>query len=142
MTNTTINFSKMHGLGNDFMVIDNTKNTINIKEQTIQNLAHRNFGIGFDQLLMVEKSALKDVDFKYRIFNADGSEVEQCGNGARCFARFVFAKNLTQKQEITVETKSGVITLKIDGENVIVDMGSANFSPKTIIKNHIIQDGS
>jgi diaminopimelate epimerase len=128
-----MNFTKMHGLGNDFIVIDNTNNTVNLDAKTIKKLANRHFGIGFDQLLMVEKSSV--AEFKYRIFNADGSEVEQCGNGARCFAKFVLDKKLTSNNPIVVETKGGIISLLKNGENIEVDMGIASFNPQTIIKN-------
>jgi diaminopimelate epimerase len=128
-----MNFTKMHGLGNDFIVIDNINNAVNLDAKTIKKLADRHFGIGFDQLLMVEKSSV--AEFKYRIFNADGSEVEQCGNGARCFAKFVLDKKLTSNNPIVVETKGGIISLLKNGENIEVDMGIASFNPKTIIKN-------
>lgn len=126
----------MHGLGNDFIVIDNTNNNIDLSPQTIQNLADRNFGIGFDQLLMVEKPTNPDIaEFKYRIFNANGGEVEQCGNGARCFAKFVTENNLTTNNPIIVETKNGIISLLITNDLVEVDMGSADFNPQSIVKN-------
>jgi diaminopimelate epimerase len=125
-------FSKMQGLGNHFVVIDNTKKTLSLSKAKIKQLGNINFGIGFDQLLIV--SASTKVDFKYQIFNADGSEVEQCGNGARCFAIFVYEKGLTDKKEIKVETKMGVITLKINDDvntdkRVTVDMGEPDFEP-------------
>jgi diaminopimelate epimerase len=119
-----LKFSKMHGLGNDFMVIDAISQNIDPSALDIKALADRRFGIGFDQLLFVEKSEQSDVDFRYRIFNADGNEVEQCGNGARCFARFVHDNKLTDKNPIQVETKGGLISLELVGnEEVIVDMG-------------------
>jgi len=128
-----IQFSKMHGLGNDFVVIDAIAQPINLSSEQIQFLADRHFGIGCDQLLLVENTALANVDFRYRIFNSDGGEVEQCGNGARCFARFVRVKGLTDKKVIRVETQSGIIELHIDDkENVTVDMGVANFSPTSL----------
>ncbi|MEC8351147.1 MAG: diaminopimelate epimerase, partial [Pseudomonadota bacterium] len=101
-----VNFSKMHGLGNDFVVIDNITQNVFLSRDQIKKLADRHFGIGFDQLLMVEAPYSPDLDFHYRIFNADGNEVEQCGNGARCFARFVRMKGLTNKHKISVSTKS------------------------------------
>jgi diaminopimelate epimerase len=125
-----IKFSKMQGLGNDFMVIDNTRGDISLSKEKIQQLAHRHFGVGFDQLLLVESS--KTVDFRYRIFNADGSEVEQCGNGARCFARFVFDKGLSDKNPLLVETRSGIISLLLKEKKVCVDMGQADFKPSSI----------
>lgn len=94
----TLRFTKMHGLGNDFMVVDAISQPFRLRPEMIRELANRNFGIGFDQLLVVEPPGLPDVDFRYRIFNADGSEVEQCGNGARCFARFVRDQRLTNKK--------------------------------------------
>ena len=128
-----LHFTKMHGIGNDFIVLDHTKSPFQLTQEMIQSLSHRQLGIGFDQLLVVEGSTLKDVDFKYRIFNQDGSEVEQCGNGARCFYQFVKDKHLTDKQSIRVETKSGVIELTEDAEHLIeVNMGEPIFNPKLI----------
>lgn len=132
MTNL-LNFSKMQGLGNDFMVIDATQETITLSTEEIRFWANRYFGVGFDQLLMVENSAQVDVDFRYRIFNADGSEVQQCGNGARCFAKFVYDKGLTDKTEIRVETASGIIVLYITEQGwVRVNMGAPNFLPDAL----------
>ena len=126
-----IKFTKMHGLGNDFMVIDAINQTVNLNPQLIQQWSDRNFGLGFDQLLLIEVS--ERVDFKYRIFNADGSEVEQCGNGARCFAKFVYDKGLTDLIEIEVETLSGVIRLLLAGDNQVqVNMGLPNFTPSSL----------
>ncbi|MBE8189289.1 MAG: diaminopimelate epimerase [Candidatus Thioglobus sp.] len=126
-----INFTKMHGLGNDFMVIDNTGGDISLSAEQIIGLADRHFGVGFDQLLLVEKS--QKVDFAYRIFNADGAEVEQCGNGARCFALFVRERGLSENNPIKIETKSGVISLLINSDNTVTaDMGAANFEPEAI----------
>jgi diaminopimelate epimerase len=128
-----LHFTKMHGIGNDFIVLDHTKSPFHLSKDTIQSLSHRQLGIGFDQLLVVEHTALENVDFKYRIFNQDGGEVEQCGNGARCFYRFVKDKHLTDKQSIRVETKSGVIELTEDAEHLIeVNMGEPIFNPKLI----------
>ena len=128
-----IKFSKMHGLGNDFVVIDAVTQTINLSVEQIRFLADRHFGVGCDQLLLVENTDMDNVDFRYRIFNADGGEVEQCGNGARCFARFVRAKGLSKKDKISVETQSGIIELMIDyNENISVDMGQANFEPAAL----------
>ena len=123
----TIRFSKMQGAGNDFMVIDGITQSIHLSAEQIKMLAHRQFGIGFDQLLLVETSAV--ADFKYRIFNADGSEVAQCGNGARCFVRFVVDQQLTQKHEISVETASGIITPKLEDNGLVtVNMGAPRFA--------------
>ena len=128
-----LHFTKMHGIGNDFIVLDHTKSPFQLTKEIIQSLSHRQLGIGCDQLLVVENSTLKDVDFKYRIFNQDGNEVEQCGNGARCFYRFVKDKHLTDKASIRVETKSGVIELTEDDEHMIeVNMGEPIFNPKLI----------
>ena len=128
-----LHFTKMHGIGNDFIVLDHTKSPFQLTKEIIQSLSHRQLGIGFDQLLVVENSTLKDVDFKYRIFNQDGNEVEQCGNGARCFYRFVKDKHLTDKASIRVETKSSVIELTEDDEHMIeVNMGEPIFNPKLI----------
>jgi len=128
-----IRFSKMHGLGNDFVVIDGVRQAVVLSPEQIRFLADRHFGVGCDQLLLVEKAGRPDIDFRYRIFNADGGEVEQCGNGARCFVRFVHEQGLTEKTEIRVETMSGVISprLETDG-NVTVDMGVPVFDPARI----------
>ena len=128
-----IEFTKMHGLGNDFMVIDLVTQRLELTKELISLLADRHLGIGFDQLLVVEPPMRPDVDFRYRIFNSDGSEVEQCGNGARCFARFVQARKLSFKQRIRVETKSGILTLSTDNYGwVEVDMGKPSFEPAEI----------
>jgi len=127
----TIKFTKMQGAGNDFMVIDGINQTIQLSPDQIKMLSHRQFGIGFDQLLLVESS--KVADFKYRIFNADGSEVAQCGNGARCFVRFVSDQHLTEKREISVETASGIITPKLEANGLVtVNMGAPRLIPKEI----------
>ncbi|MGB4468483.1 MAG: diaminopimelate epimerase [Azovibrio sp.] len=128
-----LRFTKMQGLGNDFVVLDGVRQQLSLSPEQLRFLADRHFGIGFDQLLLVEPASQPGVDFRYRIFNADGSEVEQCGNGARCFARFVFDQGLTTKEEIRVETQKGVITprLEADGQ-VTVDMGVPRFSPDEI----------
>ncbi|PPC79556.1 MAG: diaminopimelate epimerase [Methylotenera sp.] len=126
-----IKFTKMQGAGNDFMVIDGITQPISLNPETIQKLANRQFGIGFDQLLLVESSNV--ADFKYRIFNADGSEVSQCGNGARCFVRFVVDKGLTNQREISVETASGIITPKLEEHGLVtVNMGPPRFKPEAI----------
>lgn len=128
-----LNFTKMQGAGNDFVVIDAFSSPISLTSSQIKHIANRFFGVGCDQLLLVEKTETSNVDFRYRIFNADGGEVEQCGNGARCFVRFVVDKNLTQKREITVETASGVISLKLQNDNqVTVNMGAPRFEPAQI----------
>jgi len=120
-----LRFTKMHGLGNDFMVLDLISQHAHIQPKHVRLWGDRKTGIGFDQLLIVETPSTPDVDFRYRIFNADGSEVEQCGNGARCFARFVFDKRLTVKKQIRVETKSGIIELLLKGDGQVrVDMGA------------------
>jgi diaminopimelate epimerase len=125
-----IEFTKMHGLGNDFVVIDAINQEIDLSEEQVQFIADRHFGIGCDQLLLVEAAESDDVDFVYRIFNADGGEVEQCGNGARCFAVFVREKGLTDQDSIRVETASGVIELHIQSDGQItVDMGVPELSP-------------
>lgn len=128
-----LNFTKMHGLGNDFMVVDLISQRAYLRDEQIRQLADRHFGIGFDQLLLVEPPRKPDMDFRYRIFNADGGEVENCGNGARCFARFVIDQRLTHKQEFQVETLGGPLTLKVDADGrVRVDMGAPRFSPAEI----------
>lgn len=128
-----LNFTKMHGLGNDFMVVDLISQRAYLRDEQIRQLADRHFGIGFDQLLLVEPPRQPDMDFRYRIFNADGGEVENCGNGARCFARFVIDQRLTHKTEFKVETLGGPLTLKVtDDGRVRVDMGAPRFAPKEI----------
>lgn len=123
----------MHGLGNDFMVIDGINQSVSLSSQQVSQWADRHFGIGFDQLLLVEKAQTENALFKYRIFNSDGSEVAQCGNGARCFARFVTEKGLTDQTIIPVETHSGLLQLNmIDDVNVEVNMGIPNFEPVNI----------
>ncbi|MHA3079028.1 diaminopimelate epimerase [Acinetobacter sp. ANC 5502] len=128
-----LEFTKMHGLGNDFVVIDLIRQRAYLDAVTIQRMAHRHFGIGFDQLLIVEPPDFPNVDFKYRIFNADGSEVEQCGNGVRCFARFVHERQLTHKTKIKVQTKAGIVEPEL-GPNgwVRVNMGYPKFLPQEI----------
>ena len=133
MSGQIIEFSKMQGAGNDFMVIDAIRQTIDLSSAQIQQLANRHFGIGFDQLLMVEQYTGEDADFRYRIFNSDGSEVEQCGNGARCFARFVYEQGLTQKTTIPVMTKAGRIELRLQADGqVTVNMGVPQLEPAQI----------
>ncbi|MBY5968163.1 diaminopimelate epimerase [Halomonas denitrificans] len=128
-----LHFTKMHGLGNDFMVIDLVTQRARIETEDIRRLADRRFGIGFDQLLVVEPPRDPDMDFRYRIYNADGSEVENCGNGARCFARFVRDKRLTHKRQIHVETAGGPLVLDVhDDEQVSVDMGAPRFAPDAL----------
>ena len=128
-----IQFTKMHGLGNDFVVIDAISQKINLSTEQIRFIADRQFGIGCDQLLLVEQTDLNNVDFRYRIFNSDGGEVEQCGNGARCFARFVRDKGLSTKEQLLVETQSGTIELHINNnETVTVDMGVPHFEPSSL----------
>ncbi len=126
-------FTKMHGLGNDFMVINQVTQNVELSPDMIRAWADRHTGIGFDQLLLVSPPSSPDVDFNYRIFNADGSEVEQCGNGARCFARFVYDKKLTSKNVIPVETASGRIQLRLEQNGLVtVNMGEPRFEPAQI----------
>ena len=127
-----LKFTKMHGLGNDFVVIDAINQQVDLTNNQIREIADRKFGVGCDQLLLVEKPRSPGVDFRYRIFNADGSEVEQCGNGARCFARFVKEKGLTTKKQIPVETKNGNIILILKGDDVTVNMGAPNLTPESL----------
>ncbi|MEL0167182.1 MAG: diaminopimelate epimerase [Pseudomonadaceae bacterium] len=128
-----LRFTKMHGLGNDFMVIDLVTQHVQLTPKQIRQWGDRHTGVGFDQLLLVEPPSTPDADFRYRIFNADGSEVEQCGNGARCFARFVQDKRLTAKKTIHVETAGGPIVLQINRDKQItVDMGAPRFVPAEI----------
>ena len=124
----TLKFTKMHGAGNDFVVIDATRKPLGLMPEQLRLLADRHFGVGCDQILLVEKSQADGADFRYRIFNADGGEVEQCGNGARCFVRFVHDKRLTDKREIVVETKSGLISPRLENDGrVTVNMGAPVF---------------
>ena len=128
-----LKFSKMHGLGNDFVVLDGVRQQFSLTPEQLRYLGDRHFGVGCDQILVVEKPTQAGVDFRYRIFNADGGEVEQCGNGARCFVRFVHEQGLTDKREIRVETMRGIISPRLEGDgNVTVDMGVPRFSPQEI----------
>ena len=128
-----LQFTKMHGLGNDFVVIDAIGQDVDLTPDQVRTLANRRFGVGCDQVLLVERARSQDTDFCYRIFNADGNEVEQCGNGARCFARYVRDQGLIDADFIRVETKAGVIGLKIDAQGkVTVDMGKPILEPADI----------
>ncbi|TNE78127.1 MAG: diaminopimelate epimerase [Gammaproteobacteria bacterium] len=128
-----LRFTKMHGLGNDFVVIDGVSQAVNMTPALARKLGDRRFGVGCDQILLVEPPRSHDVDFRYRIFNQDGSEVEQCGNGARCFAKFVRDRHLTGKSDIRVETAAGIITLRVQRNNLIeVDMGTPILEPVKI----------
>jgi len=128
-----LHFTKMHGLGNDFVMIDAIRQDVTLNAEQVRRLADRRFGVGCDQVLIVERSRRPDIDFRYRIFNSDGGEVEQCGNGARCFVQFVRDRGLTDKHEIAVETLSGVIVprLEADGQ-VTVNMGVPRFEPQDV----------
>jgi diaminopimelate epimerase len=128
-----IRFTKMHGQGNDFVVLDGVRQALDVTPDKARFLADRHLGVGCDQLLVVEKPASARNDFRYRIYNADGGEVEQCGNGARCFARYVLDEGLTAKREIRVETVAGVIVPRIeDSGQVTVDMGQPRFDPREV----------
>jgi diaminopimelate epimerase len=128
-----IKFTKMQGLGNDFVVLDGFTRSLSLTTTQLRHLADRHFGVGCDQLLLVEKPTMPDADFLYRIFNADGGEVEQCGNGARCFVRFVHEHGLTSKAEIRVQTAGGLITPKLEADGMVsVDMGAPRFEPQQI----------
>jgi diaminopimelate epimerase len=123
----------MHGQGNDFVVIDAVRQSVELTPEVARRIADRHFGVGCDQILVVEEARTPDTDFRYRIYNADGGEVEQCGNGSRCFVRFVLDQGLTAKREIRVETASGVIAPKLeDSGQVTVDMGAPRFSPREV----------
>lgn len=126
-------FTKMHGAGNDFVVLNGIRQPVNLTPEQARRIADRHFGVGCDQILVVEPPSAPDADFRYRIFNADGGEVEQCGNGARCFVRYVHDQGLTAKTEIRVETRGGLIVprLEADGE-VTVNMGVPRFEPREI----------
>ena len=127
-----LKFTKMHGLGNDFVVIDGVRQPVDLSSAQIRALADRHFGVGCDQVLLVEK-AQGDADFRYRIFNADGGEVEHCGNGARCFVVFVRDQGLTSKREIRVETRNGIIVPRLEANgDVTVNMGVPRLRPEEI----------
>lgn len=128
-----LRFTKMHGLGNDFVVFDGVRQTIALTSEQCRRIADRHFGVGCDQILLVEAPTRADADFRYRIFNADGGEVEQCGNGARCFVRYVHDKGLTDQTVIRVETASGIIEPRLlDNGQVTVNMGAPRFAPADI----------
>ena len=128
-----LKFTKMHGLGNDFVVLDATARPLELTASQLRLIADRHFGVGCDQILLVEPAREAGTDFYYRIFNADGGEVEQCGNGARCFVRYVHDKRLTAKTEIRVGTRGGVIAPKLEPDGqVTVDMGIPVFEPQRI----------
>ncbi len=128
-----LKFTKMQGLGNDFVVLDGVTQRIDLSAPQLKRLADRHFGVGCDQILVVENPSRDDVDFRYRIFNADGGEVEQCGNGARCFVQFVRNRGLTAKRIIRVETRGGIIEPRLEDDGQItVDMGIPRFASREI----------
>ncbi len=128
-----LRFTKMHGQGNDFVMLNGIAQNISLTPAQIRRIANRNFGVGCDQLLLVEKTALPDVDFRYRIFNSDGGEVEQCGNGTHCFAQFVRDEALTDKNVIRVETMKGIVSPSMGADGVVTtDMGAPRFLPREI----------
>ena len=128
-----LRFTKMHGLGNDFVVIDGVRQPVDLTPEQVRFLADRRFGVGCDQLLLVEPARDPAAAFRYRIFNADGGEVEQCGNGARCFARFVREQGLTDLEVIPVETHAGLIELRVLADGLVrVNMGRPRFEPADI----------
>ena len=128
-----LKFTKMQGLGNDFVVIDAVRQHVSLTREQIRFLADRHFGVGCDQLLMVEAADQSDADFRYRIFNADGGEVAQCGNGARCFARFVREQGLSDRDVIQVDTDAGRLVLRMEGDGLVtVNMGNPRHAPALI----------
>lgn len=128
-----LKFTKMHGAGNDFVMLDGVRQNIQLSSEQLRLLADRHFGVGCDQILIVEKPVNKEADFRYRIFNADGGEVEQCGNGARCFMRFVHDQKLTAKREILVETCGGLISPRLEQDGrITVNMGPPVFAPTLV----------
>jgi diaminopimelate epimerase len=128
-----LHFTKMHGAGNDFVMLDGVREKFSLTAMQLRRLADRHVGVGADQILLVEPAARPDTDFRYRIFNADGAEVEQCGNGARCFVKFVRALGLTDQRTIRVETLGGVIAPRLeDDDTVTVDMGVPVFDPARV----------
>lgn len=128
----SIEFTKMHGLGNDFVMIDAVTQKVELQPDRIRALGDRHTGIGFDQLLLVQTPDDPDADFRYRIFNVDGTEAEQCGNGARCFARFVRDRGLTRKNSVVLQTNTGLIRCTVLGDRIEVDMGAPRFAPDAI----------
>jgi len=127
------NFTKMHGAGNDFVVLDGVRQTIEMTPERARALGDRHFGIGADQILLVERATRPDADFRYRIFNSDGSEVEHCGNGARCFVRFVHEQGLSDRNPLRAEIATGILVLdEGDDEQVTVEMGSTRFDPAAL----------
>lgn len=128
-----LDFTKMQGAGNDFVVIDTIEQSVVLTAGQIRHIADRHFGVGCDQLLLIEKTDRKDAEFRYRIFNADGAEVEQCGNGARCFARYVADRGMTDSELIPVETVQGLIYLQLQDDGfVTVNMGVPDFRPESL----------
>ena len=128
-----IRFTKMHGLGNDFVLIDAVKQNIRVSSKLAKRLAHRNLGIGCDQVLVLEPPSVKNVDFNYRIFNRDGTEVEQCGNGARCLGRYIFDQRLSGKRSLLLKTKNRVMQIQSKPQNLIgVNMSAPVFEPAEI----------
>src|ERR1700709_1811296 len=128
-----LEFTKMHGAGNDFVVLDGYSRPLSLNEAQVRALADRHFGVGADQLLLVEKPDIEGVDFKYRIFNCDGGEVEHCGNGARCFVKFVRDRGLTSKTSARVQVNHGVIVpARQENGGVVVDMGRREFDPALV----------
>ena len=128
-----LKFTKMHGAGNDFIVIDAIRQSINLTAEQWRQLADRRFGVGADQILVVERPTQAGIDFRYRIFNSDGGEVEQCGNGARAFVKFVVEKGLSEQREIRVETMSGIISPRLEDDGrVTVDMGAPILDPQRV----------
>src|SRR5438105_299900 len=133
MGGVKLKFAKMQGVGNDFVVLDGVRQSVAMTPALARRLADRHFGVGCDQVLVVERPRSAQADFRYRIWNADGGEAEQCGNGARCFVRFVRDRGLTEKDEIRVETLSGVIVPRLEADGrVTVDMGPPRFEPAAI----------
>jgi diaminopimelate epimerase len=128
-----LKFTKMHGAGNDFVVLDGYRQPVNLTPAQVRALADRHFGVGADQLLLVEKPTVDGVDFRYRIFNCDGGEVEHCGNGARCFVKFVRDSGLTDQRSVRVQVQNGIITLTMqENGEVLVDMGTPVFDPERV----------
>ncbi|SAK42166.1 diaminopimelate epimerase [Caballeronia hypogeia] len=133
MTAMKLKFTKMQGAGNDFVVLDGYTQTLDLTAEQVRALANRHFGVGADQLLLVEKPTIEGVDFKYRIFNCDGGEVEHCGNGARCFVKFVRERRLTDASTVRVQVQNGIITLTMqENGEVVVDMSTPVFDPPQV----------
>ena len=135
----TLQFTKMHGAGNDFVVIDAIRQTVTLDSAQIRRIADRHFGVGCDQLLLVAQPTIAGADFRYRIFNADGGEVEQCGNGARCFMRFVHHHGLSDQLQIRVQTAAGIIVPRLEADGRVMDVGVVSAAPSGVFEESAVK---